>query len=153
MSSIEHGDDYSDMDIFKVVEEGSIVTLNNDMSEEQVEKIEKILLEQYGKKLEEINKLIKKIRELIVSVEPLGLLNYCSGMFKTTCINTFSEYKLSVDSLPTSRMAEYVQSILVSTKSNDNYIEDEPEKVYYEIHSKIEKLYEIDLHFLVVLDS
>lgn len=149
MSSIEHGDDYSDMDIFKVVEEGSIVTLNNDMSEEQVEKIEKMLLEQYGKKLEEINKLIKKIRELIVSVEPLGLLNYCSGMFKTTCINTFSEYKLSVDSLPTSRMAEYVQSILVSTKSNDNYIEDEPEKVYYEIHSKIEKLYELIYIFLL----
>lgn len=149
MSSIEHDDDYSNMDIFEVMEKGNKSTLKNNMSKDQVAKIEKMLLEQFDEKFEEINKLIEEIRELAISVEPSGLLNYCSSVFKMTCINIFSEYKLSVDNLPSARMAEYVQSILVSTKSNDNYIEDEPEKVYYEIHSKIEELYKLICIFLL----
>lgn len=98
MSSIEHDDDYSNMDIFEVMEKGNKSTLKNNMSKDQVAKIEKMLLEQFDEKFEEINKLIEEIRELAISVEPSGLLNYCSSVFKMTCINIFpsTNYQLII---------------------------------------------------------
>lgn len=90
----------------------------------------------------EINALIEEIKSKVVSVEPLSLLKYFHTMFCFLSLNITSELKLPFDDGVSLRMTEYVQSILVSVKSDHTAVADNDLSFYYaELQAQIEDLY------------
>lgn len=125
---------------------GTQIVLESNTKKKELENFNKILLEQsdqHDKLIDEIDFLIDEIRKLVISVEPLELLNYWAGMFKLSFTNLSSEYGEQLNNFVIVRMAEYVQSILISTKFDGHITEKIHDKAFfYEIHSKIEILFE-----------
>lgn len=90
----------------------------------------------------EINALIEEIKSKVVSVEPLSLLKYFHTMFCFLSLNITSELKLPFDDGVSLRMTEYVQSILVSVKSEHTSVADNDLSLFYaELQAQIEDLY------------
>lgn len=95
-----------------------------------------------------IDRQIKTIRKRIADCDPLQLLSFASDLFLISNLNIASEFQASRECIHTSRITEYVQSVLVSTKNHSQKETKDPSKKFFRIQHDIEKLFQdVDIFY------
>lgn len=107
------------------------------------QKLLKILIKKYPGQKRKIDRQIKKIRKKIAKCDPIQLLSFLSDLFLVNNINITSEFQLSKDKIYSSRMTEYAQSVIVSTKSEYQTTSKDQSKMFFRIQHDIKKLYSL----------
>lgn len=134
-------DDYYFDGIVEMARFGTNTFMKNHMTKEQHQRYTELLKSQYEPKKKEIDNLITAIKEKVVKCNPLQLLSFSSDMFLLNDIGISSEIQVSHDSILTSRMTEYIQSILVSAENKYVFSEEDPSVLFFEIQADIKRLY------------
>lgn len=137
-------DDYFNDGIFEMARFGRHIMMKNNMTPEQHQKYTQKLKLDYVELEKKINAKVLTIREKVTHCNPIQLLSFSSDMFLIDMLNIQSEFEVSKQDIPTERMTEYIQSILVS--SPNYYIVDEvsdPSEMFYSIQSDISQLYDL----------
>lgn len=134
-------DEYFSDGIVELGRIGNVVTLKNNMSEEQADMHREKLTDDYDEKKMEIDNLIAEIRKNISLCNPLRLLQFAADKGMSTIINVVSEYEIG-DEINILRSVEFIQSILVSQESQYACSEDEDQTELMEkIIRQIDELY------------
>ena len=134
-------DEYFSDGIVELGRIGNVVTLKNNMSEEQADMHREKLADDYDEKKMEIDNLIAEIRKNISLCNPLRLLQFAADKGMSTIINVVSEFEIG-DEINILRSVEFIQSILVSQESQYACSEDEDQTELMEkIIRQIDELY------------
>lgn len=107
-------DDYYNNGLVELARVGNLVSMNNNMTPTQHELMKKSISDKYDSTKEKIDSLVMELREKVVHVNPLELLNYLSSMNYMIMMNKMSESEFTGDENMQMRCVEYIQSILVS---------------------------------------
>ena len=134
-------DDYYFDRIVEMARFGTNTFMKNHMTKEQHQRYTELLKSQYEPKKKEIDNLITAIKEKVVKCNPLQLLSFSSDMFLLNDIGISSEIQASHDSILTSRMTEYIQSILVSAENKYVFSEEDQSVLFFKIQADIKMLY------------
>lgn len=137
-------DDYYNNGFFEVSRVGKLVSLKNNMTQEEHEQFMDFLANNYEEVKGDIDNKIQTIRDEISSCNPLGIMNFVASMSYASMLNHLSECQYTPEQNFAIRAVEYIQSILVSSKNNykitsDNE-QDNSEK-YFQILNSIIELY------------
>lgn len=136
-------DDYFNNGIFEVARFGKINMIKNVMTPEQHRHYVERLKSDYTCLKEKINAQISIIRDKVTHCNPVQLLSFSADMFLMSLFGIQSEIQISKQDIPTARMTEYIQSILVSSPNyfiKDDEVSD-PSEMFYSIQSDIKQLY------------
>ena len=134
-------DEYFSDGIVELGRIGNVVTLKNNISEEQADMHREKLTDDYDEKKMEIDNLIAEIRKNISLCNPLRLLQFAADKGMSTIINVVSEFEIG-DEINILRSVEFIQSILVSQESQYACSEDEDQTELMEkIIRQIDELY------------
>lgn len=138
-------DEYFNNGLIEAARFGNTIVTRNNMTEEQHEQWILELASNYEEKKEEIDGLIKTIKEKLDLVDPLTLFNYLTSMNTLLLFNLgmSSESEMPADVIFQLRSVEYIQSLLVSMKhdKNSEINEDAQETVYHEVVNLCSELY------------
>lgn len=104
-------------ELFEVEGLGNNILVRNNMSPELAKKLFERFAKQYVPRKKQIERLIKGLRKKIMKCNPLQLLSFCADNFLMSTGTVQSEYQLDGDDILNSRLTEYVQSVMVSSKS------------------------------------
>lgn len=137
-------DDYYNNGFFEVSRVGKLVSLKNNMTQEEHEQFMDFLANNYEEVKGDIDNKIQTIRDEISSCNPLRIMNFVASMSFTSMLNHLSECQYTPEQNFVIRAVEYIQSILVSSKNDykitsDNE-QDNSEK-YFQILNSIIELY------------
>ena len=139
-------DEYYNDGFFEIARLGKHVISKNIMNSEQHQIFQESLKKNYIIRLKEIDSLIVRICDKVTRCDPIKLLMFSADLSRLSFLNISSEIQSSSESIITSRMTEYIQSILVSYPNH--YIESseliDQTEVFMGIHKDIE-----DLHGLI----
>lgn len=98
----------------------------------------------------QINRLILRIRKSVAKCDPAELLGFTANIFlKSTC-RSQSEIQLTSAQIYSSRVTEYIQSVLVSTESKydrTNKKRLDPSARYFSILRNTKKLYKLVMRY------
>lgn len=134
-------DDFFSNGIMELGRIGNVVTLKNNMSEEQAKLHREKMADDYAEKKAEIDNLIVEIRANVSLCNPLHLLECATAMGMSTMLNVASEFEIGSEG-NILRAIEYIQSILVSQEIQCDYSEDEDQtELMMKILQQIEELY------------
>lgn len=112
-------DEVYDYGTLRLARFGNKVLMESKFDKEAFEERRKKLAAEYPTIINEINKLVLEIRELVSLVDPLNLLhnNYFKYVIETGSIK--SEHSLSEEHIISQRMIDYIQSIIAATPINE----------------------------------
>lgn len=130
-------DDYFNNGIFEVARFGKINMIKNVMTPEQHRHYVERLKSDYTCLKEKINAQISIIRDKVTHCNPVQLLSFSADMFLMSLFGIQSEIQISKQDIPTARMTEYIQSILVSSPNyfiKDDEVSD-PSEMFYSIQT------------------
>lgn len=136
-------DDYFNNGLFEMARFGKQTIMKNIMTPRQHQEYIKDLKSKYVDLKNEIDRQIAIIREKVEQCDPVALLSFSADMFLISLIGVQSEIQVSREEVPTARMTEYIQSIIVSSTNNfvDNNEECDPSKMFFSIQDDINRLY------------
>lgn len=141
-------DEYFSNGLFELGRVGNLVSLKNHLTEEDVNKRNVFMAEQYNVKKAEIDNQIGVILEDINKCDPLSLLLVATDRGMMNMLNVVSEIQINGQQNIELRAIEYIQSILVC-QTNECAGEDEQEKLIQKILAEIDELYmNIQLFYL-----
>ncbi|MBQ4646344.1 MAG: SEC-C domain-containing protein [Candidatus Gastranaerophilales bacterium] len=134
-------DDYYSNGLIEIARFGKHTMLKNNMSEKQHKRTIQKLSRKYPKLKRKIDKLVRSIRKQVSKCDPIQLLTYSSDMFLMSNIGISSEIQASREKIYISRMTEYIQSIIASSKIKYKTTKKDPSFHYFRIQKNIMKLY------------
>ena len=142
-------DNYFNNGIFEIARFGKHTIMKNVMSKEQHQQYTKKLKSDYSELKGKIDAQILVIRHIVTHCNPIQLLSFSANKFSTSFLGVQSEIQISEQDIPTARMTEYIQSILVS--SPNYFVENEalsdPSEIYFSIQDDIQRLYDLITQF------
>lgn len=137
-------DDYYSNGIIELSRFGNVVSMKNNGTGEDRDRIIDYFYGQFNSVTDKINNLISVIKDDIIKSEPLGLLKFSKQISTMLMFNKLSEIEYNKDEISLLRCTEYIQSILVSNESKFNEEDDlDYESLYHKILSNVEKLYDL----------
>lgn len=135
-------DDYFNNGTMEMARFGNKIEAKNLLDEAQHKKMLSCFAEKYDDIKGEIDNLIKEIRELVVGVDPIQLLNFLGTMNYLAMLNKISESEYSLEENMQLRSIEYIQSVMVSNEANPiDYSEEDADKIYHKILDLVKLLY------------
>lgn len=136
-------DDYFNNGLLEMARFGKQTIMKNIMTPRQHQEYIKDLKSKYMDLKNEIDRQIAIIRDKVIQCDPVALLSFSADMFLTSLLGVQSEIQVSREEVPTARMTEYIQSILVSSPNNfvDNDEESDPSEMFFSIQNDINRLY------------
>lgn len=138
-------DDYYNNGHFELARFGRVVSMRNNMTQEQQKLYIDYLAEHYQEVKDKITCKINKIKDLVSTSNPLSIMNFFVSMSFVSMANMLSENEYTAEQNYTIRAIEYIQSILVSTENysqvGTDEVEDDSEK-YFEILNLVIELYQ-----------
>lgn len=134
---------YFDNGQFEMARSNGHTLLRNNMDPLFRQKIIRRLIKKYPVQKRKIDRLVRAIRKKVAKCDPVQLLSFSSDLFMVSNINISSEFQLSKEDIYSSRITEYVQSIIVSTESKYRTTSKDQSKAFFRIQHKIEKLYSL----------
>lgn len=127
-------------ELFEVENLGTNTLVRNNMSPEIAKKFLEKFARQYVSRKKQIDRLIKGLRKKIMRCNPLQLLSFCADSFLLNTGTVQSEHQLDGDEIINSRLTEYVQSVMVSSKSTYKPNHKDPSKHFASIQRDFAKL-------------
>lgn len=109
--------------------------------EEEFDKIQKHLIENYPKVVRDINTLVSEIKNIIKVLPPEKLLYRAWGEMAVTHINIESESEMSQEEAISLRMIDYVQSVITAVPPAEDQRDDVTDEEWEELSSKIKQLF------------
>lgn len=143
-------DEYFNNGIYEMVRYGNTTITKNIMNGTDFEKYRNDLREAFPIIKQEIDNLIASIRKKVCECNPIQLLTFASDNFLLSMINVPSEIQYPIEAVFTSRMTEYIQSILVSSPNYFDFSKKNMEDttgVFLAIQADIDKLYKLIMQF------
>lgn len=141
--------DYYNDGVLELVRCDNVITMRNLLTEAQND----VLIKQMGEKHTEIARsitnCIEELKTLITKQNPLMLLKFCQQFFLISNIGITSEHQLDSDQIHTSRLTEYVQSVLVSCESLYQDTGEDSSEIYFRIQELTESLYMLVHEYLI----
>ncbi|RII36774.1 hypothetical protein D2A34_05170 [Clostridium chromiireducens] len=147
MKKRDYIDESFQLGSMKVSRRGKEISIENEGQSNANEKIIKELANEYDEMINNVNKLVEDIRELVSKCNPLEILEYAYIDFTSSLTGITSEFQLSMENIHRGKELEYIQSVLVSTENkyikNENNDDVEEIKKFEMIADKINELYTI----------
>ena len=135
-------DDYFNNGLFELARVGNSIIQKNIMSPEVHQQIMDELVDQCPRIKDQIDQLVCKIRDEVLMCNPLELLSFAQLQALGSMVGITSEsQQIGMEFLSTGRMAEYIQSILVSCPKNIDRADDDPPERFFEINKDISDLF------------
>lgn len=130
---------------------GKNISMKNHLTKDEIKWRNQEMASHFDEIKDEITNLVQKIREKIVKCDPLFLLVTATDIGMSQMINIVSEVQIGNDASGNMRLVEYIQSVLVSLKSNEEkYDEDTQNSVVMQLFDEIDELYaKCQLFYLV----
>lgn len=134
-------ENYYNNGIIEANQTGNIISVRNILTESQNKTLQNHILNQFDDSKCSIDEKVRDLRSLIIKEDPLSLLKFCHQQFLLSNINITSEHQLSADAISSSRLTEYVQSVIVSSESQHFPINDEdPSQRFFQISNLFDSL-------------
>lgn len=140
-NKLQRPDDYSRVGPIEIARFGKGVVIRNNMTEDDQNNYINDLAEEYPKIKNRIESLVKEIRELVTSYDPLQILHQSYYNMFLSLLGKPSESQHSFDDMIAVRMIDYVQSVIVSTKSRGNKYKKVDMEEWYTVYEKVYELY------------
>ena len=135
-------DEYYTNGKIELARTGKNVSLKNHFTKDEIKQRNHEIASHYEESVSDISKLVAGIREKIKRCDPLLLLVTANDLSMVQMVNVLSDVQLENSNVGSLRLVEYIQSVLVSTKlDNNKYDKETQDKIIMEILSDIEELY------------
>jgi hypothetical protein len=135
-------DDYYNNGLFEVARIGNSIIQKNIMSPEVHQQIMDELVNECPHIKDQIDHLVCRIRDEVLMCNPLELLSFAQFQTLGSMVGITSESKqIGMEYVSIGRMAEYIQSILVSCPESDNRNDGNPSEMFFEISKDISDLF------------
>lgn len=142
-------DDYLNNGLIEIARFGRHTLMKNIMSDKQNQYMLYKLKKKYPVVQRKIQRLIVSIKKQVSKCDPIQLLSFSSDVFLISNLGISSECQLSRENIVSSKMTEYIQSILVSTPLQYKQTKKDPSKRFFHIKKDMAKLYKmIDSFYL-----
>lgn len=130
---------------------GKNVSLKNHLTKDEIKQRNHEIASRYEESASDISNLVAGIREKIKRCDPLLLLVTANDLGMFQMVNVLSEVQLENNDAGNLRLVEYIQSVLVSTKLDDNrYDKETQDKIIMEILNDIDELYTKCQYFYLI---
>lgn len=137
-------DEYFNNGLFEMARIGNSIIQKNTMSTEVHQQIMDELVRQCPIIKDQIDRLVCKIRNEVLMCNPQELLSFAQLQALGSMVNITSEsQQIGMEYVSNGRMAEYIQSILVSCPKSECRADDEQSKRFFEISKDITDLFEL----------
>ena len=134
-------DEYYTNGKIELARTGKNVSLKNHFTKDEIKQRNREIASHYEESARDISNLVAGIREKIKRCDPLLLLVTANDLCMFQMVNVLSEVQLENSDAGNLRLVEYIQSVLVSTKLDDNrYDKETQDKIIMEIFSDIDEL-------------
>lgn len=135
-------DEYYTNGKIELARTGKNISLKNHFTKDEIKQRNREIASHYEEAVSDITNLVADIREKIKRCDPLLLLVTANDLGMSQMVNVLSEVQLENSNVGNLRLVEYIQSVLVSTKLDDNRFDKETQnKIMMEILSNIDELY------------
>ena len=134
-------DEYYNDGIVELLRSGNVTSIKNVMDDSQAAFIMDAIIDNYDETVKRIDDIVKEVRLLIIRQDPLRLLKFCQQQFLMSNLGITSEHQLTHDRILSSRITEYVQSVIVSSESQYEKNEEYSETELFHIANLVEELY------------
>ena len=144
-------DEYYTNGKIELARSGKNISLKNHFSKDEIKQRNREIASHYEEFVNDISNLVDKIKEKIKRCDPLLLLVTATDLGMSQMINILSEVQLGNTDVGNLRLVEYIQSVLVSTKLDENrYDKETQDKMIMEIFSDIDELYTKCQYFYLI---
>ena len=120
---------------------GKNVILEANWEEEEFDKFQKHLIENYPKVVRDIEALVSEIKDIIKALPPEKLLHRAWGEMAVTHINIESESEMGQEEAISLRMIDYVQSVIAAVPPAEDQKDDVTDEEWKKLRSKIKQLF------------
>ena len=134
-------DDYYNNGIIEMTRSGNVVSMQNILSDSQNDEVIESIKNNYVTIVSDINGIVAELRSRITAEDPLQLLKFSHHYFLINNLGITSEHQQSSEAINASRLAEYVQSVIISSENHYDGGKDDPSLDYFRIASLVERLY------------
>ena len=135
-------DEYYTNGKIELARTGKNVSLKNHFTKDEIKQRNHEIASHYEESVSDISNLVAGIREKIKRCDPLLLLVTANDLSMVQMVNVLSDVQLENSNVGSLRLVENIQSVLVSTKlDNNKYDKETQDKIIMEILSDIEELY------------
>lgn len=124
-------DEYFSNGTFEMARFGKNTLMVNNQTQEDHEAMTQYLCTEYPYKYNSISCKVESLKNKVTKCNPFSLLMYLRDLSIMGHLNTFSEVEHSDETVAVIRAQEYIQSILVSTESNQIFMTPEEESLLY----------------------
>ena len=140
-------DEYYNNGIVEYARKENVSITKNVMTKEENDRFLESLGIKYDELKNKIDAHVDSIRKKVSICNPIHLMQFAESMYFMSAIGITSEVQLDGDSIPLARMAEYVQSVLVS--SQNQYVEKDEDQtdIYNDILKELEDIYTLEPMF------
>ncbi len=130
---------------------GKNISMKNHFTKDEIKQRNHEIASHYNECVSEISNLVDSIREKIKRCDPLLLLVTAKDLGMAQMVNVLSEVQLVNNNVGNLKLVEYIQSVLVSTKLDENrYDRETQDKMVMEVFSDIEELYTKCQYFYLI---
>lgn len=144
-------DEYYTNGKIELARTGKNVSLKNHFTKDEIKQRNHEIASHYEESVSDISNLIAGVREKIKRCDPLLLLVTANDLGMFQMVNVLSEAQLENSDAGNLRLVEYIQSVLVSTKLDDNrYDKETQDNIIMEILSDIDELYTKCQYFYLI---
>ena len=135
-------DEYYTNGKIELARSGKNISLKNHFTKDEIKQRNREIASHYEESVNDISNLVDNIKEKIKRCDPLLLLVTATDLGMSQMVNILSEVQLGNTDVGNLRLVEYTQSVLVSTKLDENrYDKETQDKMIMEIFSDIDELY------------
>ena len=120
---------------------GKDLILQTNWEEEEFDKFQKHLIENYPKVVRDIDALVSEIKDLIKVLPPEKLLYRAWGEMAKAHRNIESESEIGEEEAISLRMIDYVQSVIAAVPPTEDQRDDVTDKEWKKLRSKIKQLF------------
>ena len=120
---------------------GKNVIMQTNWEEEEFDKVQKHLIENYPKIVKDIDALVSEIKNLIKVLPPEKLLQRAWWEMAGAHINIQAEDEIGEEEAVSLRMIDYVQSVIASVPPVEEQNDDVTDKEWEKLRSKIKQLF------------
>lgn len=144
-------DEYYTNGKVELARSGKNISMKSHFTKDEIKQRNQEIASHYEEAVSDISKLVAAIREKIKRCDPLLLLVTANDLGMSQMVNVLSEVQLVNTGAGNLRLVEYIQSVLVSTKLDDNgYDKETQDKIIMEILSDIDELYTKCQYFYLI---
>ncbi len=144
-------DEYYTNGKIELARSGKNISLKNHFTKDEIKQRNREIASHYEESVNDISNLVDNIKEKIKRCDPLLLLVTATDLGMSQMVNILSEVQLGNTDVGNLRLVEYTQSVLVSTKLDENrYDKETQDKMIMEIFSDIDELYTKCQYFYLI---